>query len=132
MIRSILARLQRRKAGQSRSAEKVAAARKNLPAPRTYNLTTPTTLLESLEDADKKALDNLFESTRALAVPFNDGNTNALGQLPCLQQLVAKKKLRRLGLPDEVEPRALQFLEGFVREGINEKTEEENHVTDAA
>jgi hypothetical protein len=131
MIRSILARLQRRKAGQSRSAEKVAAARKNLPAQRSYNLTTPASLLDSLDDGDKKALDNLFESTRSLAVPFNDGNTNALGQLPCLQRLVAKQKLRRLGLPDEVEPRALQFLEGFISKGMNEEPDEENHANAA-
>lgn len=115
---STLQRLQRRRAGEKTSKEE------NLVPRRRYSLSTFPSLLDSLEDDDREALENLAKATRASAVPFNDGNTNILGQLPGLQVLIAKKKLGRLGLPEEVEPAATQFLNQFIVDTMNGKTTE--------
>jgi hypothetical protein len=112
---SALARLQRRRAAQKTNKAE------NLVLRRQYATSTPDAMLESLDEPDRKALKNLFDATRSLAVPFNDGNTNIRGQLPCLQSLIARRKLNRLGLPEEIEPRAAEFLDGFITKGMEGK-----------
>ena len=113
---SAVRRLAGRKGGLKESVNK----EQNLVPKRIYNLTSPATLLDSLEEDDRKRMEILFKSVKANAVPFNDGNTNVRGQLICLQKLEAKKRLYRLDFPAEVESRAEQFLNDFISKGMKE------------
>ena len=45
-----------------------------------------------------------------------------MGLLPCSQVSAAKKKLGRLGLPDEVVPAAERFLEDFISKRDGKET----------
>jgi hypothetical protein len=109
---------------QSRGGKKSALTGHRDFVPRRYNLTTPAGLLESLEEDHRERLEHLFKSVQSNATPFNDGNTNDRGQLPCLQKLEARNRLRRVGLPEEVEPTALKFVNQFIDRGM--KVEDED------
>ncbi len=141
---SVLGRRQHSKAGQSKSERKG----EHLVPRREYCTASPGGLLASLDESDRIALRALFRSTQGDATPFNSlrilpdgsrvpffgdysrlsleerkniilGATNVNGALRGLQILLAKKKLTRLGLPDEVTPAATEFLEWFVNTGMD-------------
>jgi hypothetical protein len=117
MLKSAAQALFGRLGGRSKSEEKLEAARKN----RRYNLSTPASMLDSLDVDDRAALENVWKGVRQLAQPFNGGNTNWLGWPAEVQFVMARKKVRALGLPDEVEERSLQFANEFIHEGMGDR-----------
>jgi hypothetical protein len=119
-LRSAAARVLGHFGGRSTSQAKIDAALENLPE-RKYNLSTPSGLLDSLDDEDRAALENVWKGVRQLAQPFNGGNTNWLGWPAEVQYVMARKKVRSLGLPEEVEDRSLQFANQFIREGMGDR-----------